>query len=101
MGAMYYMGTRKGKAKSSGNDYWAVLIFRQNRFKSYEVSQCFVDEEFYNHVNSMGLPLGVAVSASVDIDGQIVDIQVDQSFVPLNLNQRPPAGATYATQQKK
>ena len=100
MGAMYFMGTRQGKAKASGNDYWAVMIFRTNRFKSYEVSQCFVDEDFYKHVNSMGLALGTPISAVVDIDGQISDISPDMSYVALNLDQRPsPNPVQYATKK--
>lgn len=102
MGALYFMGTREGKAKASGNAYWAVLIFRKNRFKSYEVSQCFIDEDFYKHVNSMGLALGTPVSAVVDIDGQISDISVDPSFVALNLDQRQSSNPVqYATNMKK
>lgn len=98
MGANYFMGTRKGKAKSTGNDYWALMIFRQNRFKSYEVAQCFIDEDFYNHVNGLGLPLGVAVTLSGDaIDGQVYGIEVDRSFAPLNLNQRSASSVQYAT----
>lgn len=102
MGAMYFMGTREGKAKASGNAYWAVLIFRKNRFKSYEVSQCFVDEDFYKHVNGMGLALGTPISAVVDIDGQISDISVDPSFAALNLDQRQSSNPVqYATNMKK
>lgn len=101
MGAMYFMGTRKGKAKSSGNDYWALMIFRQNRFKSYEVSQCFIDEDFYNHVNGLGLPLGLPVICNVDIDGQVTDIQPDNSFASLNLNQRATGSVQYATSQSQ
>lgn len=99
MGAQYFFGTRQGKAKSTGNDYWVVQVLRVNRFKSWELAQCFVDEDFYKHVNSMGLPLGVAVTLSGDVvDGQIVDIQVDSRFVPLNLNQA--ASPSYATTKK-
>lgn len=102
MGAMYFMGTREGKAKASGNSYWAVLIFRKNRFKSYEVSQCFVDEDFYKHVNGMGLALGTPISAVVDIDGQISDISVDPSFAALNLDQRQCSNPVqYATNPRK
>lgn len=102
MGAMYFMGTRQGKAKASGNDYWAVMIFRKNRFKSYEVSQCFVDEVFYKHVNGMGLALGTPISAVVDIDGQISDFSVDPSFVPLNLDQRQNSNPVqYATNNSR
>ena len=100
MGAMYFMGTRQGKAKASGNDYWAVMIFRKNRFKSYEVSQCFVDEDFYKLVNSMGLSLGTPISAVVDIDGQISDISPDMSYAALNLDQRQsPNPVQYATKK--
>ena len=100
MGAMYFMGTRQGKAKSSGNDYYAIMIFRKNRFQSYEVSQCFVDVDFYRYVNGMALALGTPISASVDIDGQITHIEVDKSFVSLNLDQRSSAEPVqYATRK--
>ena len=103
MGARYYMGTRKGKAKSTGNDYWALMIFRKNRFGSYEVSQYFIDESVYNHINSKGLALGTAVSLEGDIvEGQVEDISIDSSFVSLNLEQRPSSNPVqYATNMKK
>lgn len=100
MGAQYFMGTRQGKSKSSGSDYWALMIFRKNRFKSYEVTQCFIDEDTYRTINSKGLALGTPVTLQVAdvIDGQVSDIAVDTSFVALNLDERSKANPVqYAT----
>lgn len=103
MGARYFMGTRKGNAKSTGNPYWALMIFRKNRFQSYEITQYFIDESVYNVINSMGLALGTAVSLEGDIaEGQVEDISIDSSFAALNLDQRQSSNPVqYATNMKK
>lgn len=88
MGAMYFMGTREGKSKTTGNPYWAVLLFRFNRFGNWEVAQSFLDQDMYHQIVSMGLPVGQPVTATVDIDGQIAALQIDRSYAALNLNHK-------------
>ena len=90
MGALYYMGTHKGTSKKTGNPYWAVNIFRLNRFSNYEVSSFFVEESVYNYVNGLTLRLGVPVSLTVDIDGRLTDLKPSAEFKPLELEARAP-----------
>lgn len=90
MGALYYMGTHTGTSKKTDKPYWAVNIFRLNRFNNYEVSAFFVEESVYNYVNSLSLRLGVPVSLTVDIDGRLTDLKPSAEFKPLELEARAP-----------
>lgn len=90
MGALYYMGTHSGTSKKTGNPYWAVNIFRLNRFNNYEITSFFVEKTVYSDVNSLSLPLGVPVSLTVDIDGRLTDLKRSAEYKALELEARAP-----------
>lgn len=88
MGAKYFMGTREGKAKGTGNPYWVFQVLRFNRFSSYELTQIFINRQDYSNINSMMIPLGAPVVYSRDDDGVLLDFQPDPTYVSLSLEQK-------------
>lgn len=85
MAAIYYLGRHQFTSKKTGKPCYVASLLAENR-DGWQGVDKFITESVFNSIED--LDTGAAVRLDVDLRGEIMRIQLDTEFAPIQLGMK-------------
>lgn len=85
MAVSYFMGSRSGEAKKSGNWFGCISLLHLNAWNQWSIDPYWVLDKNTYDVITDGLSVGCAVALTLDTEMKVTDLHVFDDVQPLLL----------------